>query len=432
MGNLKDKMDLLKKLLREKNVSEALCSVGETTNQALIYENGECYLLNTSFKTDMGITVIENGKTGTSLTSDTSEEGMRTTIDNALTTAESSNYDEANAIAGPQESLSQSNGPLTPDMALLVNRVIELAEDIKKDYPKVLLMQITATHSYTHRLTYNTNGGDGDFEGGLYEVALNFAGNDGEKTAGITGADVLFSSLEKPLIELDSIRETLKSAEDELSVIKMEDKFVGPVIFTPGCVNQIFSFTIGSLASGGVLLEKTGPWLDKCGKQVASKELTIKFAPHDKRILGASPLTTDGFWSENYTIIEEGIFKQFDCNLYVSKKCNVPHAPNERDGMIVESGTTPLADMIKDIKKGLLVGAISAGFPSSSGELSGVAKNSFYIEDGQIIGAVNETMISTNLADLMMHVHSLSKECWNCGYASLPYICFDGVNIAGK
>lgn len=100
--------------------------------------------------------------------------------------------------------------------------------------------------------------------------------------------------------------------------------------------------------------------------------------------------------------------------------------------MIVESGNTPLADMIKDIKKGLLVGAISAGFPSGNGELSGVAKNSFYIENGSIKGAVNETMISTNLADLMMQVRSISKEHWDCGYSSLPYICFDGVNITGK
>ena len=78
------------------------------------------------------------------------------------------------------------------------------------------------------------------------------------------------------------------------------------------------------------------------------------------------------------------------------------------------------------------MGALSGNQPDSSGEVTGVAKTSFLIENGRIKGAINETMISCNLLELLKNIRGISKEQSCNGYYKLPYIAFDGVTISGK
>ena len=61
-----------------------------------------------------------------------------------------------------------------------------------------------------------------------------------------------------------------------------------------------------------------------------------------------------------------------------------------------------------------------------------MAKNSFLVEDGQIKGAVSETMINGNLAELLNNLISISRETVEDGYSVLPYMAFDKVVISGK
>ena len=98
----------------------------------------------------------------------------------------------------------------------------------------------------------------------------------------------------------------------------------------------------------------------------------------------------------------------------------------------MDGGSTSYEDMVKGIKKGIIVGRFSGGNPSANGEFSGVAKNSFLIEDGRIKGAVSETMINGNLADLLNNLTAVSKETVADGTCVLPYMAFDKVIISGK
>ncbi|SFQ50296.1 PmbA protein [Lachnospiraceae bacterium XBB1006] len=432
MEKLQDVLTYVKNLLQEKNVNQALLSIEESNTRELTYENGECSLLRTLFGQTVGINIIKNQKNGKSQINDFSKEALKTAVETALSSAEAGDADVAYAFAKNEEDLSICEGVLDSDMEKLLERVKELAHTIKKEYPKVQLIQLIASHSYTHRLVHNSNGGDADIRQGHYGISLEFAGNDNDKTAGLAGHFVAFESLDKPLIELDGVRTCLQSAVDELHLAELTDKFEGKVIFRPDCASQILAFAINCFASTQPVLSKTGPWIEKLDKQVASDNLTVKLAPMDERIFEKSLVTADGAWSKDYTIIDKGVLKQFDIGLYVSNKTGFKPAPNDGSGMIVEAGDTALNDMIKNVKRGLLVGSISAGRPSGNGELSGVAKNSFYIEDGEIVGAVNETMISMNLAELVHNIDAISREVWNTGSYCMPYLCFDGVNISGK
>jgi PmbA protein len=117
---------------------------------------------------------------------------------------------------------------------------------------------------------------------------------------------------------------------------------------------------------------------------------------------------------------------------YTANKTGLPRAKNTDGCYVVKPGDKPLNEIIKGIKKGLIVGRFSGGEPGTGGDFSGVAKNSYLVENGNIKGAVNETMISGNLAELLNNVEAISSEVVCDGMSVLPWIAFKGVTISGK
>ena len=212
----------------------------------------------------------------------------------------------------------------------------------------------------------------------------------------------------------------------------MEGKFEGVIVLTPGSLGEFLGSIISNFASDNVILEKTSIWLEKLDRQVADERLTISMCPGDSRIVCGQRYTQDGFLAEDYDLIKNGVLKSFLLSLYVANKSGFAPARNTSFSVIIENGDTSYEDMIRQIKKGLIIGRFSGGQPGINGEFSGVAKNSFLVEDGQIRGAVSETMINGNLADLLNNLVAISKETVANGNTVLPYMAFDKVVISGK
>jgi len=116
--------------------------------------------------------------------------------------------------------------------------------------------------------------------------------------------------------------------------------------------------------------------------------------------------------------------------LYGAKKTGGKRIANQGGCYIVDPGTESLDDMIKNIDRGIVLCRFSGGNPSDSGEFSGVAKNSYYIEKGKIKFPIIETMISGNISQMFMNINNVSKENIDFGDSILPWISFDGVTIS--
>ena len=78
------------------------------------------------------------------------------------------------------------------------------------------------------------------------------------------------------------------------------------------------------------------------------------------------------------------------------------------------------------------MGRFSGGNPAANGDFSGVAKNSYLIEDGRIGPAVSEVMVAGNLFEMMQAISGVSSEVVNDGVTSIPWIRVEGITIAGK
>ena len=432
MANIMEVSDKLKELIAKKGDMKAQYTVALTQTREITMENGEFTLFRTLFDNHVGIEVIKDKRQGTTSLNKFDDKSLEAALDDVLMSARAGSEDEYFDIAPGMEPARFHIGAEEPDVDKLMLRARELSDDIAANYPKILVMQIILKHVSEHSVYRNTNGSQDEKTSGRYEIVVEFAGNDGKNSTGIAGTQVVTDNLDVPFIKLGSIEKDLQDAEASLNPVSVEGKFEGEVIFTPAGAAQILFYALSNFAGESVVLDGTGLWLGKVGEKVAADKLTIAMKPWDERIVNHEVHTDDGFRSEDYTIIEDGVLKSYMTSLYSANKCKVERAKNSGYDLVIEGGDVAFSDMVKGIKKVLIVGAVSCGTPSGNGELSGVVKNSFYVEDGRIKGAVTETMINFNLADMMKNVTALSKETLCDGTMVVPYMEVEHILISGK
>ncbi len=432
MKNLREISDKLKNYIAPKEGVIAQYTVSETETREITLENGEFSLFRTLFDNDVTVKVIHNQKIGNISANKFTDEVLKNTVDAAILSAESGAEDAFYDIAPGMDAAVFHKGVQEPEIDKLIERARELADDIKEKHPKVLLRQVMVKYVKEHSFYRNTNGSEDETFSGYYLVTTEFAGNDGADSTGISGSFLVTDCLEQPFIEQGDMEQTLCDAENSLHPVTLDGKFNGTVIFTPGAMNQMLMFGLNAFAGDSYILSGEAKWLGKIGEKVASEKLTIAIKPWDERIFGTAVRTEDGFRTEDYLLIENGILRSYLDSFYVSKKCNVPRALSTDLDMVVSTGDTKLAEMIKSIDKGLIIGAISCGYPGANGEISGVAKQSFYVENGEVKGAVNETMVSFNLADMFLNIEDVSEETICNGMVVMPYIKVGNILVSGK
>lgn len=432
MEDMKSAGERINGALKRHSVDRAGFWVEENETQEFNVGGGEFTLLRSLFDKGLSLTVYHQNKKGSVITNKLDDASIDAAVKDALASAESGVADEAYDIAPGQGKQCFHDKGYEPDMERLFERTRELMADIEKRYPRILVDQLTVSHQKIHTLYLNTNGTECEVFKGNYSVSISFAGHEGEVTTSLMGTGVTMDNLDKPFVELGSIEAQLKDAEAQLMTVSFEGKFEGVIVLTPDSLGSFLYSILSNFTGDSAILEKTSLWLDKLNEKVADSRLTVSVKPSDSRIVNRAHITADGFQEEDYDIIRDGVLKSYMLSLYVANKSGFERAKNSSFSVIIEGGTTSYEELLKGIKKGLIVGRFSGGRPGTSGDFSGVAKNSFLVENGKITGAVSETMISGNLAQMLMNVVAISKETVADGSSVLPYIAFDKIVISGK
>ena len=112
------------------------------------------------------------------------------------------------------------------------------------------------------------------------------------------------------------------------------------------------------------------------------------------------------------------------------KKTGLDKVPNSGGSLIIDTGDVPFEDMVQSVNEGILLSRFSGGSPSDNGDFSGVAKNSFYIKNGEVQYPISETMVSGNIIDMFQKVKHISRESVNFGDEIFPWIQLGGITVS--
>lgn len=418
--------------LQAAGADKAQANVSYTITHEFNVDGGEFSLFRTLFDKQLAMTAIQGGKKGTVAQNRYDEETIAASARACLEAAASAQPDENWDFAPVFQNEDFVQGEPKPDKDKLFFRCQELMAGVRERFPKIIMEQMIVAHKEVYRAQANSYGVLFSAHEGCYEVQLMFSGHDGDKASSFFGSGVIADSLDKPFLELGSIAEDLENVEKQIETTVVDGKFEGTMVLMPGCVVSLFYTLLSDFAGEGGLLSGTSPWKDKLGEKVADERITISLAPLDERIVCGSRITGEGFRAENFDIIKDGKLNAFYLGLYAANKLQLPRGKNDSFNVVIAPGNKPIADIIASIDKGILVGRFSGGQPSSNGDFSGVAKNSFLIENGKIGPALSETMIAGNMADMLNRLRDISSEQVADGMMALPYMAFDGITISGK
>jgi PmbA protein len=418
--------------LKKAGADKASCRAWKGQKKEFNIEANEFTLLRTLFSDDLQMKALVGGRKGVCVINKLDRASIDEAVSNCIALAKSAEPDEAEDIAPLVENADFDTSCGGEDISGLFKRSQEYLAQVRDEFPKIIVEGFSSSYDGGETAYVNSNGVCFTNKIGYYSFNSMFVSKDGEKSSSFNYGGAQLSSVNAPFMQAGMHRQLLEEAEKSLDTRMVEKKFTGKIIVTPACDDILWDTILQCFLGDRAMIEGTSRWKDALGTAVADAKLTMRAAPLHPQIVAGARFNFDGFVNKNVDFIADGVLKNFALSLYGANKTGKPRAGNTAASIEVAAGAKPLADIIKGIGRGVLVNRFSGGSPGPSGDVSGVAKNSFLIENGQVTGALSETMISFNIIDVLAGIPAISRErCLN-GASILPWCCFEGVTISGK
>lgn len=304
--------------------------------------------------------------------------------------------------------------------------------DTKREFPEIMLAEFGGQYNYRKILLHNTKGTQLLERRGAFEIFSLFNAVDESKSSSFNYAVTCPPKLGAPLIENPYWYESLSRNAQELNPVAFEGRLEGNVVFSPACFVDLLMAIEGLALCDNAFIKNFSKWKEMQGKLVCDPKLTWRCEPTAPHVGAGFGITSDGFPAQDTTVIEKGVLNTFMLSLYAANKTGQERSKNQGGLYWIEPGDQPLETMLSGIDRGIFISRISGGEPSPNGDYSGIAKNSFMIENGRITHAITEAMATMNIFEVMADMAGLSAETHNSGTFNAPYLHSHKVLVTGK
>ncbi|WP_026224801.1 metalloprotease PmbA [Methyloversatilis thermotolerans] len=205
-----------------------------------------------------------------------------------------------------------------------------------------------------------------------------------------------------------------------------------PVLFeAPLAIGLLGHFV--QAASGGALYRKSSFLLDSLGKRIFPAHINISERPHLPRAMGSGMFDDDGVATRDREVVEGGVLNGYFLSSYSARKLGMQTTGNAggSHNLILQSGKQSLNDLIRSMKRGLLVTELLGhGVNYVTGDYSRGAAG-YWIENGEIAHPVQEITIAGNLRDMFMGIQAVGSDALVRGSKQSGSILIDRMRIAG-
>ena len=218
-----------------------------------------------------------------------------------------------------------------------------------------------------------------------------------------------------------------------------------PVLFSPkGGMVLILPLM---LATNGQNVQRgTSPLSDKLGETVFDTRLTLWDDPTLPGRPGSSSHDDEGVPCRRKPLVLRGTSAGFLFDLRTAALMDTQSTGNGSRGLfstpspspsnlVIESGETPLHDILAGIERGLLVeNVLGLGQGNAiSGAFSNTLGLAYVVERGEIVGRVKDVSIAGNVYQDLRQIAAISQESiWIHGHYKMPYILLPELNVICK
>ncbi|WP_339897922.1 metallopeptidase TldD-related protein [uncultured Gilvimarinus sp.] len=403
---------------------DALVKITEANVNELNIAHNHVSLMRTTQSQSLSVMAIQDHKRVSASVSSLDATIIDQMIVNLKRDVATSPQDDAYAVA-PEQQGTFTKGPQEVDRDAIAASAKSLLNTRSQHYPTFQIEECAIKHTLAKTTLVTTQNTEITSSVGGYEVSLMGASKDeqGSSSFNYTGGEL--DTLPLELTEAFDMSQMMANSVQETRTQMVGEKFTGEVVLMPMAVMDLLGWLTQQLGDGA-LISKTSVYQNAVGRAIASPSLTVYNNPQGP---GQAPYNFDGFKVESVTLIDKG---KLTCQLptYIgSRKMGIDYTP-AGNSWCIAPGTTSRADMQAGVKRGALVGRLSMGNPAPNGDFSGVIKNSFLLESGKRTTALTETMITGNVAQMLLDIEAISAEVSDFGGSQLPWLKISGLRFS--
>lgn len=421
---------------RAGGATAAEVDVSEGFGQSVTVRRGEVETIEYNRDKGIGVTVYVGQRRGYASSSDFSLDAMRATVDAALSIARFTAEDDAAGL--PDKSLLATEFrdlDLFHPWELPVERAIDLArrcEDaafgVSPDIRNSEGASVSAQQSQF--VSANSLGFMAGYASTRQYISCSVIAGEGD---GMQREDWYASRRDAhDLPAPEAIGDyAARRALARLGARRVRTTRV-PVLFdAPLAIGLLGHFV--QATSGGALYRKSSFLLDSLGKQIFPKHIRISERPHLPGAMGSGMFDDDGVATRDREVVQDGVLNGYFLSTYSARKLGMETTGNAggSHNLILQSGRKSLEELIRGIKRGLLVTELLGhGVNYVTGDYSRGAAG-YWIENGEIAYPVQEITIAGNLRDMFMGIQEVGADALVRGSKQSGSILIDRMRIAG-
>lgn len=203
-----------------------------------------------------------------------------------------------------------------------------------------------------------------------------------------------------------------------------------PVIFTPMAVEWLFGLGFAQACNAEEIQMKRSYLSDSLHQPIAPQHFEIS----DNALLPSGnqsrPFDAEGYPSQKTGIITEGLLERFLHNSYTAHKAQVDNTGNASrspprgsvgspyqntptiapSNLVIAPGRGTLEDLIAETGKGVLCRCTFDRPNPSTGDLSALVMEGFFVDKGEVQHPVKNTLIGINMRDFFLGVSSVGAD----------------------
>jgi PmbA protein len=417
---LLDLAESVVKMAEKLGASQAEAYVGQS--QSFVIEAANSAIRNAEEKRDAGIgirTVIDK-KIGFAFVTTLSDEYVREAVERSVKLAKASIPDpefvslpsEDNAYPTVKGLFDKSIADLAPEAtADMIIRTIDASKQVLegRDYAIDAAIQ----SSYGMNAVVNSLGiASSEQRSYIYVYSSPNVKDADDQT---TSYDY---QITRDLSEIDPEQVGESASELTLSVLGPKTIEGGemPVVFAPLGASRVIGYGFAGAVSAEEVQKGRSYITDAFGDTIASEHLEIVDDALLTAGIGSRTFDGEGYPSQRTSIIERGVLKGLLHNSYTANKDDVQNTGNasrpsysglpsiSTSNFIISPGKGTLDDLVSEIDKGVLCRNTADRPNMTTGELSAMLYEGFYIEKGEIKHPLKNTLVGINMRDLLQRI----------------------------
>ncbi len=427
---------------------DAECTIAEGEEFSAAVRMRELETLKEAGSRRVGLRIVIGRRTGSSYTSDFSDDGIARLVRSAIELAGVTTEDPAAGLPEPEE-LGSLDGDLqlycedlermsTEDKIALASRAEEAALAFD---PRIANSEGGSFDSHLARHAFaNSRGFAAEYRSGYCSLSVVPVAREGESMERDYWYSIARGAAGLEAAE-DIGRTAAMRALRRLGASKVGTQ-KAPVVFEPRAARSLLE-NIFEAVHGGAIYRHESFLAGRLGERVASEKLTVVDDGTIPGLFGTSPFDDEGVPSRRTVVIERGVLASYLLNTYTARKLGLKTTGNAARGVAGNAGVGHGNFFIEkgEASPDRIIGSIADGFYVT--DLFGFGVNivtgdysrgaaGLWIRNGELAFPVSEVTIAGNLKDMLMGLETIGSDLEFRGATAAPTLLIPEMTVGGR